>query len=174
MTEKPEISWDLFVVVSTLLTRFIAIERDTGLKVQEIYLLTHVKQFGKDYATDGEKIILRQDATKILGDVFEYNDKQVSYALDNLLEVGCIREHDLTPAEKNRLFGKPGGRLAAVIILTPGYEKIDEFTAKLHEIYLDLTAKVPQIVLKPIAHAAKAKPLVQSIAEWLRKQRPGS
>src|SRR6185437_11050547 len=174
MIEKPEISWDLFHVVSTLLTRFIAIDRDSGLKVQELSLLTHIKHFGKEYAPGGQRIILRQDATRILSSVFEYKDKQVFYALKNLIEVGCIREQDLTREEKTTLFGKPGGRLAAIIILPAGYQKIEEFTGRLHEVYLDLTAKVPQIVLKPIAHAMKAKPLVQSMAEWLRKQRPGS
>jgi len=173
IAKELEISWELFHVVSTLLTRFIAIERDSGLRVQELYLLAHIKQFGKEYEKGGERLILRGDATKILTDVFEYSPKQVSDALRNLREAGCIREDDLTRERKRRLYGKTGGRLAVVLILPAGYRKISEFNGRLHEVYLDLTSHVPQIVLKPIAHAVKAKPLVQSMAEWLLRQRRG-
>ncbi len=171
MTDKLDIPWDLYHVISTLLTRFISIESDSGLRVQELYLLAHIKEFGKPYGDSDGRIILRREATKLLGSVFDYSDKQVSDALKNLREVGCITEYDLTLNEKRNIYGKPDGRLAAVIVMPEGYRKLEEFTVKLHEIYLDLTASVPQIVLRPVSHVLKAKPILKSIADWLLNQK---
>lgn len=168
MTNSPELPWEVIHVISVLLKRFKSIEDECGLSIEELYILTHLKHFGKQNS-DGEQLALRTDITNLLAEVFDCSPKQVSDGIDSLRERGCVRKDNLTRAEKQEIYGTQKGRMAAVILLEAGYQKIDDFINKLHGIYLDLTSQVQETINSQKAQPA-ASPLVNSIAAWLRAQ----
>ena len=63
--------------------------------------------------------------------------------------------------ERRAVFGVAKGQKRAVVILEKGYDKLDQFTAGVTELYQDLTG--------PLLAAAfsRDQKLSKSIAEWL-------
>jgi DNA-binding MarR family transcriptional regulator len=158
--EKPELSWEIFHVISTILARFIKIRKECGISMSELYVLAYIKHFGRTNPS-GEKLVLRADITQLLGDVFNYKPKRVTSEVTKLRNKRCIKEHTLEADEKRAIYGIDTGQMRSVVLLEKGYEKIDDFTIRIHQVYLDLTG--------PFLSAAfgQDERLIKSIAEWL-------
>jgi hypothetical protein len=160
METKPELPWGVFHVISTILARFIAIQEECKLTMPELYVLAFMKHSGRNHP-NGKKIVLRGDITQLLGKVFNYSPKQVNIRVTKLRRLGCIKEYTLNPKEKKIIYGIDKGQMKSLILLSKGYKKIDEFTLKVHQVYLDITGPLLPPALEQDDH------LVQSIAEWL-------
>jgi hypothetical protein len=160
MTNQPELTWEVFHAISTILARFITIRDECNLDMSELYVLAFIKHNGKTH--NGSKVALRGEITTLLTDVFGYSDKQVNVRVSKLKRKGCIKDHILSPKEKMDAYGTSVGQMKSVILLEKGYKKIEEFTNKIHQVYLELTGPF-------LAHATSVEDsrLLQSIAGWL-------
>src|SRR5882672_8431328 len=87
MEKTPELSWEVFHVISVLLTEFISIEESCELSVSQMYVLAHIKQFGKEVG-EGKRLVRRQDITTVLHDVFGHTAKKVTEDIQKLHEKG--------------------------------------------------------------------------------------
>lgn len=160
MTNQPELTWEVFHAISTILAKFIIIRDECDLDMSELYILAFIKHNGKTY--NGLRVVLRGEITTLLEDVFGFSDKQVNVRVSKLKRKGCIKDHILSPQEKMDAYGTSVGQMKSVIILEKGYKKIDEFTHKIHQVYLELTGPF-------LAHATSVEDsrLLNSIAGWL-------
>ncbi len=160
MENKLEMPWEIFQAISTILARFIRIRDECGLTMPELHVLAYIKEFGLDYP-DGKRGVLRGEVTSLLKEVFDYSPKQVNNCVNKLRSKGCIRDYTFDPKKKKAIYDTDSGQMKALIILNKGYKKLDEFTLKAHQIYLDLTGQ-----LLPAPHGRNTR-LVKSIAGWL-------
>src|SRR5437879_2755305 len=109
MDNKPELSWEVFHVISTILARFLKIRKECGVSMSELYVLAYIKHFGKNNS-GGEKLVLRADITQLLGDVFGYKPKRVTAEVTKLRTKRCIREHTLDSKDKKAIYGMVTGQ----------------------------------------------------------------
>jgi DNA-binding MarR family transcriptional regulator len=161
MNEQPELPWDAFYVISTILNRFIGVLADCEISMPQLYVLAYIKHCGKN-REDGNWLALRSEITKVLQDEFGHPPKYVTRDVRKLEKIGLVKAAKLEPNEKQLLFGTKKGLKSAVVLLDAGQHTIDQFSARVHQIYLELT--------NPLSPGADNR-LIKSIGNWLLHQK---
>lgn len=161
MQKGSEPSFELLHLISALLGRFNLIIDKSKLDVQQIYLLAYLKSHGKSNR-QGQKLLLRGDATHILKEVFKCNDTQVSTWVNGLLAGKFLGEITLSENEKVEIFSTRKGRNKAVFIRKEGVAKVDFFVKELEKLRRELTQQNTKLLLPPNVES------IGMIAEALR------
>src|SRR2546427_8388275 len=102
--KDPELSWEVFRVISNILTRFIKIREECDVSMSELYVLAYIKHFGR-LDRRGEKMVLRGDVTQLLQREFEYTAKDVTTEVAKLRNKQCIKEYTLESEERKAIYG---------------------------------------------------------------------
>lgn len=144
----PEPSFEVLHLVSTVLVRFNTVFKKCELDVQQIYVMAYIKSHGKD-TRYGQKIMLRATITRVLKEVFNCNDNQVSIWVNKLCSNKYLGEVTLDKEEKAELFSTREGRNKALVITKSGLAKVSSFVEELEKLRHEITQGRAEILRPP-------------------------
>lgn len=139
MKTVSEPSFEILHIVSTLIVSFFAIFERCKLDVEQLYILAYIKSHGQ-LNRRGQRVILRENITKVLKVVFGCNDSQISGWVGELCTGEFLDETTLKDNEKAELFSTNKGRNKALFIKRKGVAKVGSLTRELEKL-LDETIK---------------------------------
>lgn len=168
MTDSPSPSFEILHLVSALLVRFNSICKDKcKLNPQKIYLLAYINSHGE--MIEGNKTILREDATKILREVFSSNDTTIGNWIDALYARNLLRSGRISSEDKKQFFSKSKGARRDTLCLTQdGQEVVTDFVKELELIRNKITEPNSNLLLPPDMndYGRIAKSLVWWLENW--------
>src|ERR1044072_7916457 len=125
MDNAPQPAFEAIHLVSFLLARFNEICKSCTLDVQQLYMLAFIQYQGA-VNERGEKVFLRSDITRLLKDVYNSSDNQVSNWVSQLSSGGFLREVTLDAIQRAWfVMGRHGRK--ALILEAKGAEKVKMF-----------------------------------------------
>ena len=167
MTNSRELPSSLFEILPVLLPHLIKIFKKCQLSPTELFILSQIRHFGKEYK--GQKIILGKDISAVLKELFHYSPSQASKVITKLADRGLIGWTYITGDEKEALFGDRKGKRWILTLLDDGSDKIDSMKTEINQLYREATSHIPNLILKPFSSALS--PLTTEVAKSLREPR---
>lgn len=152
MKKKDSLPDEFFDFIPALYPRLIRLFQEAQLTPPEFFALSYVKRFGRKLPeAEGEKIILRFELGEVLQKAFAFKHKaREARVIEDLANRGFITQRKLSENEKERLFGRPGGRRLVVILLPAGLAALRGFNQKVNERFLELVSPVPRPLFRTI------------------------
>jgi hypothetical protein len=139
MKNKGKLPEEVLNYTSLILLPYLANSlAECRISSEELFILTYINNSGRALHGTG-KIILREEITTPLKKLFRESDPQISKTIYELCNRGLLTLIRLNDEEKEVLYGTMKGRKAALLLLEPGLDKIDEFTDKLNRGILEIT-----------------------------------
>jgi hypothetical protein len=154
MAQKRELPYEVFQLSSSLLPQLDSIFDACDVSPIDLFVLMHLKHSGKEIE-DGRRIMLRDEMTDLLGKFFKYNDKAVSRLVTEFKEKRYVNELRITIEQKERFYGDGSGRRDALTLGEEGTNKINEFTEKINNLYIELTSNISDFNFGLLTRALK-------------------
>lgn len=152
--QKRELPYEVIKLALSLMPHLTTIFEECELSPMDLFVLTHIKHFGKDF-DKGLKIVLREDMTDLLTKVFRESDSKVSKDINKLRDKEFLAGIRINDNQMREIFGKEEGRRFALVLRQSGIEKINEFTDKISQLFIDLNADMHDYSFKLLTRGLK-------------------
>jgi len=143
---------ETFHLLSALYPRLATILSKHGVSVNDFFLLSYVKNLGKERA-NGEICVLRTAISGHLEHVL--SDGGMTGRIESLESKDLVDRGRLKPGEKEDLFKTSAGRKEIVIITTKGLKLLDDFNDSVDGLFQDITEGVGDTYLKVFLKTVK-------------------
>ena len=165
MKRFPEVPEEAFHAFTILLPRLLSLsERACGLEPIELYLLWHIRHFGKPME-DGRMVFLRHKITDLLGRQFRLSANSVSNLIDGLHNRGLVETGArLRRDQLKNLYDLAAGRAGVVILCPEGSQKIDTFKDEVNRSMASVADQLPILLRQPFRAMI---PVLGQIARWV-------